>query len=160
MLTCCWHPCLPDSVIFTLSSLFRGSYAHPYLKLSFNDACLCKQYGSPTVAPSALPSQTAERMWEFLNYIWFAHYGEIVFSFHFFFFFLRCFGVLCWIEGHCKLFVCRILAKHFLPAFFTSVHCLWPLLQGSVCLWDLLLIQVQRWTKITSPSTFLCPFNS
>lgn len=87
MLTCCWHPCLPDSVIFTLSSLFRGSYAHPYLKLSFNDACLCKQYGSPTVAPSALPSQTAERMWEFLNYIWFAHYGEIVFSFHFFFFF-------------------------------------------------------------------------
>lgn len=44
--------------------------------------------------------------------------------------------VLCWFEGqgqHCKLlFVCCILAKHFLPAFFTLVHCLWPLLQVSV----------------------------
>lgn len=93
----------------------------------------------------------------FKFYIWFSHDGEVVFFFRFVL--VSSVGL----RGRDST-VSSCLSAEFLPNISYRLSSLrsivFGLCFGAVfCLQDLLLTQVQRWTKITSPSTFLCPFS-
>lgn len=119
--------------VFTFTSLFPGSLARPCLKL-----CLTMPDGSPSAPPSPATG---------------------------------CFLILslklsCLPISDAVLVPLLVkgrdtsgrwcLSKLFLLVFFSAAHR--PFFWGSFSLGELLLTQVQRWTKISSPSNCLYPF--